>query len=416
MDALDRTLQPTRRVLGDVDPVQPLDTTHPLLDGLQGFWLPLPRLTGGSRLYDLSAYNRKGVLEDTTGWATDSRWPFPALTFDGSNDRVDIGPPRVTDYPSTIAGLVIPNTIHNGTIIGLRDPGGTFDGVSMTVRGTGEIRYFVRGNGITSKIFGGQYTAGDRVFAVGVSYSNTDHRLFAPTQVGSSSTDHSNPNIGNAYIGRHRTNNTWFAPLDGRVGFAATWNRALSPNEVSVLNSQARRGFPDLLNRRSDVGLLGGGGGVIVSGVSAEMLVDHQIKNSITAKSQIGSVVNLADVIGQRVEVLQEAQDEVQIIESLAYALAVSKSQSENLGLFDGVDSAARIQEQISDNAAFEEKVTQTLAAFVSTSETFTLVDDIRSTKGTLTVDLPGGRTLTVDPGSRTYSISSDSRIIKPSS
>jgi len=84
MDALDRTLQPTRRVLGDVDPAQPLDPTSSLTDGLQGFWMPLPRTTGGSRLYDLSAYGRHAVLNkpDFFSWSSDSSRPSPLLSYE----------------------------------------------------------------------------------------------------------------------------------------------------------------------------------------------------------------------------------------------------------------------------------------------------------------------------------------------
>lgn len=84
MDALSRTLQPTRRTLGDVDPVQPLDTTHPLLDGLEGFWLPLPRLTGGSRLYGLSGFGRHATLNkpDFFSWSVDASRHLPLLSYE----------------------------------------------------------------------------------------------------------------------------------------------------------------------------------------------------------------------------------------------------------------------------------------------------------------------------------------------
>ena len=57
----------------NVDPVQPLDTTHPLLRGVQGFWLPLPHLSGGARLYDLSGRGRHGDILSDAGWRHDSR-------------------------------------------------------------------------------------------------------------------------------------------------------------------------------------------------------------------------------------------------------------------------------------------------------------------------------------------------------
>lgn len=68
-------------------------------------------------------------------------------------------------------------------------------------------------------------------------------------------------------------------PFEGYIQSALLVDRTLTSNEVKYLNTQARRGFPDLLNRRSDVGLLGGGGGTTII-VPNDVTHDHGIDAS----------------------------------------------------------------------------------------------------------------------------------------
>jgi len=152
-----------------------------------------------------------------------------------------------------------------------------------------------------------------------------------------------------------------------------------------------------------------------VVSVSAALLLNDQQSTTLDAVSSTSVQASLASVVESRIEILQSVNNDIQVVESLVLALTVAKSQSDNLGLFENTDAVAEIKTAVENNASFEEDVKNALLAFVTSSETFTLVDNINATEGILTVDLPDGRTITIDPGSRTYTISAGSRIIKPS-
>ena len=78
--------------LADVDLSNPINYSHPLAKGLVGFWLPLPSLAGGMKLYDLTRYRNHGTLtnmDPRTDWVQTERGI--ALDFDGNDDFVEIG-------------------------------------------------------------------------------------------------------------------------------------------------------------------------------------------------------------------------------------------------------------------------------------------------------------------------------------
>src|SRR3990172_6604087 len=73
-----------------VKPILPvLQQAHPLARGLVGAWLFFER--GGTTLYDLSGNNNKGTLTlfPAAPWKIDLHGA--ALTFDGTDDYVDVG-------------------------------------------------------------------------------------------------------------------------------------------------------------------------------------------------------------------------------------------------------------------------------------------------------------------------------------
>jgi hypothetical protein len=68
-----------------------------------------------------------------------------------------------------------------------------------------------------------------------------------------------------------------------------------SPQQAQSYYDQARRGFPDLLRRRSDVGLLGGGGGAPspISGTAA--ITDNQEQFSATGQTEVSGTLSVTD-------------------------------------------------------------------------------------------------------------------------
>jgi hypothetical protein len=81
-------------------------------------------------------------------------------------------------------------------------------------------------------------------------------------------------------------------PFEGLIGSALLFRRKLSSDEVQYLDTQARRGFPDLLRRRSDVGLLGGGLSPI-SGTAA--ITDAQEQISATGQTEVSGTLSVTD-------------------------------------------------------------------------------------------------------------------------
>ena len=84
--------RPVYDSLLDVNIQNPLNLEHPLAQGLIGFWLPLPSLSGGLKLYDLSLYSRHGTLtnmDPATAWTTIQN--TPAIYLDGVDESIYVG-------------------------------------------------------------------------------------------------------------------------------------------------------------------------------------------------------------------------------------------------------------------------------------------------------------------------------------
>jgi hypothetical protein len=259
-DTLSRTFQPTRRVLGDVDPAQPLDPISSLTDGLQGFWLPLPKLTGGSRLYDLSGYGRHGSFIDMgdEAWAVDSKVSHPVLDI---ADKADVVDTKFDEAPpdTFTAWMYVRGDLIDGGYSFARD-NASFGGNSWR---------FFKGNWEVSnnaKLSAGSFDSSKFNLFVGTFNRNGEQRIYTNGDLinsAAASGDVATPSA-NVYIGGRADggikNHTFAA-----VGYHY---REFSQSDVDLLFNEARRGFPDLLNRRSDVGLLGGGGGGTADTVS----------------------------------------------------------------------------------------------------------------------------------------------------
>ena len=266
MDALERKLQPTRRTLGDVDPVQPLDPTSSLTDGLQGFWLPLPRLTGGSRLYDISAYSNHASLAPAATFVSEPELNYTSVSYDGTgydgatvtsldfNGADAFSATFIFKTEDSYRERIVSSGLNQGWYIRLSN----------------NNLYWKLDDGSNNVFFTGSRVVNDGKFHT-TTIVNTGTNLIGYTdgaQEGSQT-----HNVGNLkdkiVIGGSPSKGTGADQgIRGQIAVALLHTRSLSDEEVNGLDKQLRRGFPDLLRRRSDVGLLGGGGGPTADTVS----------------------------------------------------------------------------------------------------------------------------------------------------
>jgi hypothetical protein len=92
----------------------PVNKQDPLAQGLIGFWLGLLGLDGGKYLYDIVG-NHHGVLTNGPKWVESSRpGGYGAISFDGTDDYVDISTSLVFDAPFTLAFWVRPTATNTG--------------------------------------------------------------------------------------------------------------------------------------------------------------------------------------------------------------------------------------------------------------------------------------------------------------
>jgi len=277
MDALERTLQPTRRVLGDVDPAQPLDTTHPLLRGVQGFWLPLPRHVGGSQLYDLSPNPNHASQVNSTSWGYDSDYLHPAAEYN-TNGYHQHNSPEL--YPPDLTTTIV--TTYTGDT-------SSFEGLYGKGQGDNGNRLYLYANYNGEwTLWNGEQDFGDAVLGQSVVGELTVLTIFASTTNGNKGWKDGEQSFSKTKDWELPDNNHQTTigqrpggfNYDGRIHAVIEHSRELSGAEVKRLHSQARRGFPDLLRRRSDVGLLGGGGGTTVSLATTELQHTHTLEST----------------------------------------------------------------------------------------------------------------------------------------
>jgi len=300
MDVLNRTLQPTRRVLGDVDPAQPLGTTSSLMGGVKGFWLPLPRFVGGSKVYDLSPYQRHGTfVGDSPTWDSIPQSLFPALKFKGVltegievpysyADTLDAGAWTVAVYYYTTVSK--PFASLSGENLPLDGNGdgdvwwqnGQPGNVNQWSFDDGATKDEINKNAATGLVTQIITTDGNEwwTYTNGELATNKSRSSGAPTEAGNG-----------VFIGTNNRDES----TSQTVLAAAIIDRHWGQDTVQSFDDQARRGFPDLLRRRSEVGLLGGGGGgtTPISGTFA--LTDSQEQISATGQTEVSGTLSVTD-------------------------------------------------------------------------------------------------------------------------
>jgi hypothetical protein len=241
---------------------------------LQGFWLPLPHLTGGSRLYDVSVYQRHLDLtnmDPATDWIGDADVPHPGLDFDGTDDRVRDDDSWPFDQPLTVAQTILDQGTQAATIWTHVKASSNSQWIRTKVD-SGKFRLDINGGGFEGVETGASAYPTGEVVTLSASYKvGGGVRLYVDgekVKTGTlSSASPSGGSLNRLALGTlDRSSTTKF--LDGQIYDTALLSRAPSDQWHEMYYDQARRGFPDLLRRRSDVGLFGGGGGPTADTVS----------------------------------------------------------------------------------------------------------------------------------------------------
>ena len=244
----------TRLGLGDVDPVQPLNTAHPLLRGVQGFWLALPHLSGGTRFYNLIQPRGTGSISGAT-WRDFSEVPRSGLHHDGSS-FVDTGVERLgstglfasasEEYTVITEARVQPDGL--GSVLGRAVSSFSARTFHMHFNQDEETpQVVIRGqsNFTDAALDDGRFHSHAVTWdGSAATYIVDGGSLVLPLGVGNQS-----ENTGQRIVFAARTNGTGFR-LNGDQTYVLIADRAYSAKEVASFHDQARRGFPDLLNRR----------------------------------------------------------------------------------------------------------------------------------------------------------------------
>ena len=243
----------TRLGLGDVDPVQPLNLAHPLMRGVQGFWLPLPHLAGGSRLYDLSPYGRHGSLSNldpSTVWSITHKNPLPFIRYDGA------GQTQVVDSPAWSLSNAPALTVF------VHFKAEVLDEFFQTIIANGEGDNWRIARSTTSDTaIGFNVASASRSLDVGpflgselfcfLSWNGSIARIavMRDQSIVTDTAEATQPGTSNTLmIGNNpgATGRRWKGPIYNAIikHSYETFDWALK------MRRQARRGFPDLLNRR----------------------------------------------------------------------------------------------------------------------------------------------------------------------
>ncbi len=237
--------------LADVDLSSPINLAHPLARGLVGFWLPLPSLSGGMKLYDLSRYRNHGTLSNMdprTDWVNTERGI--ALDFDGTDTSVvgaNFGITSSTQY----------------TIIGIARKEGAFPtGYGTLANVGGATRYaqiYLLATNTTLYNFSHVYAA------LPSGWDDGDFHFFACTKPSGSSPGAESLFFDGLRLAASYTTDA-YSSADTALRFGASsaidheWNGSilaialffsvLADEEIRNFYLESLRGFPTLLNRR----------------------------------------------------------------------------------------------------------------------------------------------------------------------
>ena len=241
-------------VFAPVDPVQPIETGHPLARGLWSWHIGLPGRVGNAWVSNLvrarpPAVFRAGALSPV--WSGGDPTGLPSIRQTGvAGQGCDVSGPLTPPMPAfTYAGFVFPT-------------GTTYNAIYST---NSRIWFFLGPN--QSVYF---YTdAGNGEFVGSAPYSCPNNRWHHVvwTREGASITNGMRSYVNGVQVGQVNTGDTTsFPATDYYLGVSASgfpfnglirdvmvWDRALSALEIAHLHREARSAYPDLLRRPRSV-------------------------------------------------------------------------------------------------------------------------------------------------------------------
>jgi hypothetical protein len=171
-----------------------------------------------------------------------------------------------------------------------------------------------------------------------------------------------------------------------------------------------------LLNRRDSVGLLGGGTTVVTSSVADEISYTDTATTIISALSGSSDTVTISETATNSLQLTSSVTgDTVTVSDSILQDVVVSLLRSDQYSISDpSIGDSVEVDTAISEDLTVEDQIKQAIKVYVSRSETFTYVESINSTTGTIEVELPDGRTLVVNRQARIYTVRTGSRVYRP--
>ena len=222
---------------------------HPLNRGLVSWWLPLPHLFGGNRLWDLCNRNH-GTLTSGPVWRGGATG-FGSVDYDGASSVRNIAASGLPAVNSAKSIVVWSKLDTNPSGYAFLYCGGNGAGSSIQFGFNSGGGYAARPGGA-----GGDYVTASSTPAAGLwhgyvyTYDGTNHTLYADAvQVGTNTTASQVGTQSQFSMGKYNLTDFDGQGIDGLIQSVSVYNRALSPVEVRALYDQSLRGHPDTLRR-----------------------------------------------------------------------------------------------------------------------------------------------------------------------
>lgn len=359
----------TRLGLGDADPIQPLDYTNPLLEGVQGFWLPLPHLVGGSRLYDLSPYGRHGGITGAF-WISHADVLLSGLDFDGIDDVVDT---TIIDTPSSgvtaFAWHIIDTTNTDFKPIICKYNTSTDEREWWIGTESNEWKAFTSDNGTGSSGSSGHTgvtpTTGT-LQSIAITHDGSTVRVILNgDQIHSYSQAALHNGTQEVQLGGYNGGNS-----DAKIFMGSVWGRYMSVSEIAKLDDQARRGFPDLLRRRTLATMVEVSGGTTIAASLSEGATAGD--NLDSTASLVASLAEGALAGDQQVvrHVIQATLSEGSVAgDTMSTTAILAASLSEGIAAGESPSLLATLTSAIAEGADAGETWATTLVAQAALSE-----------------------------------------------
>lgn len=243
-----------RNPLNPIYTSDPVEQHHPINVGRVAWWLTLPPLDGGRQWFDLMGLypgTLTNMSTSSSGWrGTTRRGGFGNLTFDGSDDRVDI-----SGFSGITGNLSVALWVNPAAV------GSTHDDYIVFAAGTGSSNY-----GIYCSIGGGHanlfqlapgWLDGTTSLPVGgwsrILYviRGTTREIWVNGVLDASAASSGTINWGTTRLIGRRVDGLGSLPtFSGSLDDVSIWSRALTAGEVWADYQEGRRGYPETVRRR----------------------------------------------------------------------------------------------------------------------------------------------------------------------